>query len=266
MLRRLSALAAFRHALIGLALVATAAALFPQVAAAQYRPQTQNQTQNQDRYGRLLAERPAAQTTRNQPGQFDFYVLALSWSPSFCEASGERAASRTPDQQCEGRPYAFVVHGLWPQFERGFPQSCQQPSPRLARTIADSMLDLMPSPRLVYHEWDRHGTCTGLDGAGYFGAVRAARGKIEVPEQYRELTTYTTVSPTEVADAFVKSNPGLSRDSLAVTCDDKRLTGVRICMNKDFGFRACGEIARRSCTREQVVMPPLRGPRAANAN
>ena len=28
---------------------------------------------------------------QNAPGEFDFYVLSLSWSPSFCEAAGERA-------------------------------------------------------------------------------------------------------------------------------------------------------------------------------
>src|ERR1700758_2731048 len=89
---------------------------------------------------------------QNQPGQFDFYVLSLSWSPSFCETAGGRGP------ECGARPYSFVVHGLWPQYERGFPQSCQSPAPRLDRRIVADMLDLMPAPRLVYHEWDTHGT------------------------------------------------------------------------------------------------------------
>src|SRR5205823_13549256 len=74
---------------------------------------------------------PAQDRRQNEPGQFDFYVLALSWSPSFCEASGERGTP--PQQQCGARPYSFVVHGLWPQYERGFPEFCQQPAPRLDR-------------------------------------------------------------------------------------------------------------------------------------
>src|SRR6202163_2814266 len=82
---------------------------------------------------------------KNEPGQFDFYVLSLSWSPSFCEASGERGTP--PQQQCGARPYSFVVHGLWPQYERGFPEFCQQPSPRLYHGIMESMLDLMPADR-----------------------------------------------------------------------------------------------------------------------
>ena len=62
------------------------------------------------------------QRQQHQPGQFDFYVLALSWSPSFCQDSEERG--REAREQCGlGRPYSFVVHGLWPQYERGFPRS-----------------------------------------------------------------------------------------------------------------------------------------------
>src|SRR5689334_6177998 len=96
----------------------------------------------------LLTLRPVLAQARHsgQPGVFDFYVLSLSWSPSFCEAIGD--LNRSP--QCGERPYSFVVHGLWPQFERGFPKSCQVPSPRLPRRIVDSMLDLMPAPRLIY--------------------------------------------------------------------------------------------------------------------
>ena len=61
----------------------------------------------------LAAAAPAsAQDPRqNEPGQFDFYVLALSWSPSFCEAAAERGGSRNASAQCGARPYSFVVHG-----------------------------------------------------------------------------------------------------------------------------------------------------------
>src|SRR3954468_209283 len=111
----------------------------------------------------ILTVAPAAAQDRrqNQAGQFDFYVLSLSWSPTFCEASAERG--RQQKEQCGARPYSFVVHGLWPQYERGFPEFCQQPSPRLNRDIVSSMLDLMPAPGLIFNEWDKHGTCSGLN-------------------------------------------------------------------------------------------------------
>ena len=202
---------------------------------------------------------------QGEPGKFDFYVLSLSWSPSFCEQSRERNPNRN-DPQCGPRPYAFVVHGLWPQYERGFPSNCQVPAPRLPRTIADSMLDLMPSPRLVFHEWDRHGTCTGMSGAQYFDTVRKARVAVTIPTEYRTIGEPLMVKPAEVSAAFIRSNPGLQSGALQVSCDGKRLTGVRICMNKDLSFRECGEVAGRSCRADKVVMPPVRAPHAANAN
>src|SRR5208337_4753142 len=92
---------------------------------------------------------------QNAPGEFDFYVLSLSWSPSFCEEAAERGNGGRSQAQCGGRPFSFVVHGLWPQYERGFPEYCQRPSPRLAREIMTSMLDLMPAPGLIFNEWDK---------------------------------------------------------------------------------------------------------------
>ena len=196
---------------------------------------------------------------QNAPGQFDFYVLALSWSPSYCEAAHERAPDRTPDQQCAGRPFSFVVHGLWPQYERGFPSFCQVPAPRLDRRIVGSMLDLMPSPRLIFHEWDRHGTCSGLSQQAFFEAVRQARAAVKIPAEFVAPDKPVMVKPDDVAEAFVKANPGLSRAEFAVACDRKRLSEVRVCMNKDFSFRDCAEVTRRTCKRDSIAMPAMRG-------
>ena len=194
---------------------------------------------------------------RNQPGKFDFYVLSLSWSPSFCKDTEERG--RESNQQCRGRPYAFVVHGLWPQYERGFPRDCQVPAPRLNRELMTSMLDLMPAPRLVYHEWDQHGTCSGLAAQAYFDLVRKAREAVKIPEAYVGPKSTLTVAPDEVEEAFAKANPGLSRAAIAVTCGSTRLSEVRVCMSKDLKFRDCPEIDRRACRRDKLIMPPVRG-------
>jgi ribonuclease T2 len=194
---------------------------------------------------------------QNKSGEFDFYVLALSWSPSFCEATAERG--RESKEQCGPRPFSFVVHGLWPQYEKGFPEYCQVPAPRLNGGIVSSMLDLMPSPRLVFHEWDRHGTCSGLNPRAYFDNVRKARAVVKIPDQYLELKEPLTVTPDEVEDAFVKANPGLTRGGVAVTCDSKRMSEVRICVSREFGFRDCPDIDRRACRRDKLVMPPVRG-------
>src|SRR6202171_1552814 len=119
-----------------------------------------------------IAGTASAQDRRqNAPGEFDFYVLSLSWAPSFCEAASgrgrgggagspafgeaasERASGGRSQVQCSERPFSFVVHVLWPQYEHGFPNYCQRPSPRLDRNIMSSMLDLMPAPGLIFNEW-----------------------------------------------------------------------------------------------------------------
>jgi ribonuclease T2 len=204
-----------------------------------------------------LGSAPAQERGKHQSGQFDFYVLALSWSPSFCQDSEERG--REAREQCGGRPYSFVVHGLWPQYERGFPRDCQVPAPRLNRNLMTSMLDLMPAPRLVYRQWDNHGTCSGLSPQAYFDLVRKARAAVKIPETYATPKAVLSVTPDEIEAAFVDANPGLSRKGVAVTCGSTRLSEVRICLTKDLRFRDCAEIDQRACKRDKLVMPPVRG-------
>ena len=208
----------------------------------------------------IIAGRALAQTSgQYEPGKFDFYVLSLSWSPSFCAAAIERSSGRKPPAECGARPYAFIVHGLWPQFERGFPQFCQVPSPRLNHGIVSSMMDIMPAPHLIFNEWDKHGTCSGLSARAYFDTIRKARQVVKVPPQYFDLKQALTVSPAEIEDAFIKANPTLAKDDMAIGCSRNRLSEVRVCLSKDLKFHACPQVARRSCRRDHLIMPPVRG-------
>ena len=208
----------------------------------------------------LVAGTASAQDRRqNAPGELDFYVLSLSWSPSFCEEATERGNSGRSQAQCGGRPFSFVVHGLWPQYERGFPEYCQRPSPRLDRNIMTSMLDLMPAPGLIFNEWDKHGTCSGLAARAYFQTIRKARAAVKIPEEFLQISEPKTIVPDDLEAAFIKVNPGLSSSAISVTCGGKRLSEVRICLSRDLQFRSCEEIDRRACRRDEVVMPPIRG-------
>src|SRR4051812_42095667 len=171
----------------------------------------------------------AQDARQNEPGKFDFYVLALSWSPSYCEQAGERA----PAQQCGERPFSFVVHGLWPQYEKGFPEFCQNPAPRLDRNIVSSMLDLMPAPRLIFNEWDKHGVCSGLPPAGSFETSRKPRAIVKIPPDCPAPKSALTVSPDEVEDAFASANPGMTLTGIVVPCGGTRLSEVRICFSRD---------------------------------
>lgn len=205
----------------------------------------------------VLAGAAGPAAAEDEPGRFDFYVLALSWSPTYCEDKGE-AASGEP--QCRRqRPYAFVVHGLWPQYERGFPENCQRPPPYVPNGLVNSMLDVMPSRRLVIYEWKKHGTCSGLSPQGYFDLVRAARARVVIPPEFVRLDDYRMISPAEAESAFLTANPGLAPDMMSVECDRRRLKEVRICMGRDLAFRACPDVDRRACRLPRMVMPPVRG-------
>jgi ribonuclease T2 len=173
-------------------------------------------------FAMMLGFADAQDRRQNAPGQFDYCVLSLSWSPSFCET----ATGNARRQQCGPRPFSFVVHGLWPQYERGFPESCQVPPPRLERNITTSMLDLMPAPGLVFHEWDQHGTCSGLQPREYFDVVRRAREKVVIPEQYSNPTAPLSVTPSQVINAFISTN-SYSRDSTpGLSCSGGRAADI----------------------------------------
>lgn len=187
-------------------------------------------------------------------GRFDFYVLSLSWAPTYCDPEGQERG----DVQCRpGRRYGFVVHGLWPQYERGYPQEC--PSDQALReTDVSAFSDLMPARGLVRHEWRKHGTCSGLAPAAYFDLMRAARQAVQIPAAFQRPDNYVMLSANDVEAAFVRANPGLRPGGVAIICDGRRLREVRVCLTRDLGFRACEEVDRRGCRAEKLVLPPVR--------
>lgn len=200
--------------------------------------------------------------SRHKPGQFDYYALALSWSPTFCDSSTRNQG----DPQCSrsgGRPYAFVLHGLWPQYEKGWPEHCALGGDTyVPRPLINRMLDIMPSPRLVIHEYKKHGTCSGLEMDAYFALSRELYEKVKPPARFDRPAQYFTVSPGDIVKGFVEANPGLKPDHMAVVCNGpgNRLREVRICFSRDGAFRSCGdnESARRLCSANSVSVPPVR--------
>ena len=199
-----------------------------------------------------------------EAGKFDYYVMSLSWSPSYC------AGARDPgnDPQCSargGRPYSFVLHGVWPQFEKGWPQDCQSPDRGFVpRQVANRMLDIMPSDKLVFHEYRKHGTCSGLGIDGYFDMARSLYNKVKIPARYAAVTDPRTfVSTPELLADFLAANPGMKADGIAVQCGGPgpRLQEIRICFDKGGNFRSCGrnENQSRMCSASRVYLPPIRG-------
>ena len=187
-------------------------------------------------------------------GNFDFYVLSLSWSPGFCAGGG---ADKGREECQGGSRLGFVVHGLWPQFERGFPSDCDPSARPPSRVALESARGLFPNEGLARYEWRKHGACTGLSPQDFFANVRAAREKVQIPSEFERLRQEEAVAPMEVARAFQQANPRLRPGMLAVGCQSGLLQEVRICFTKDLrDFRPCPEVARGSCRAGQIRVPP----------
>ncbi len=138
-------------------------------------------------------------------------MLSLSWSPSFCASAEERGNGERSQAQCSARPFSFVVHGLWPQYERGFPEYCERVA-RMGRSqvTVSAMLDLMPAQGLIVNEWKKHGTCSGLRPRAYFETIRKARAAVKIPDELLQLSKPKMISPEELEADFIKANPGLT--------------------------------------------------------
>lgn len=184
--------------------------------------------------------------------QFDFYVLALSWSPTYCELEGA-----PHDRQCRGdRVYGFVVHGLWPQFERGYPEYCTAGPTRPSERTIRAVLDIIPDAGLARHQWQKHGTCSGLTPEGYFATTRQALAKVTIPRAFERVPGRDVMSAIDVERAFQQANRDIANDAIAVSCERNRLEDVRICLTKSLQFRSCPEVDRRGCRSRNVVVPP----------
>ncbi|MFN7922511.1 MAG: ribonuclease T2 [Bryobacteraceae bacterium] len=207
----------------------------------------------------ILSCTAAPPDARNEPGKFDYYVLSLSWSPQFC--NGEAGQRSSSDLQCaQGRQFGFVAHGLWPQYERGYPEECTT-APPPSRAIIDKMLDIMPAPGLIRHEWSKHGTCDGTTAATYFGKVRAAYAKVQIPNDYKQPLRQVMVAPQDLKAKLVQANGPASAKSFAILCGGnggRFLSEVRVCFDRNLGYRACSTEVRDQCRVPQMIMPPVR--------
>lgn len=207
----------------------------------------------------LAATAQARAPERHRAGVFDYFVLALSWSPSYCASN---AGQRDVTQCAPGRSFAFVVHGLWPQYAQGWPEYCPTQEDWVEKGNIDAMLGVMPSKKLVIHQWKKHGSCAGVSQADYFRATRLLFEKVKIPARYLSPTADVITTPEQLATDFVKTNKGLSLDMLSVQCgnsqDQARLSELRVCLDKRGNFAACGRNEVRSCRAKSLVMPKVR--------
>lgn len=194
-----------------------------------------------------------------QAGDFDYFVLALSWSPTYCATP----AGENDESQCSpGRRFAFVVHGLWPQFDKGWPEYCNSRESWVAEKNISDMMAIMPSRKLIIHEWKKHGTCAGVSQDEYFRATRLLFERLRIPARYLSPTADVITTPEQLVTDFVKTNRDLTSAMLSVQCgnsrDRARLSELRICLDKRGNYAACGSNESRACRAKTLVMPRVR--------
>ncbi|MBR9862351.1 MAG: ribonuclease T2 [Rhodobacteraceae bacterium] len=190
-----------------------------------------------------------------RPGAFDYYVMALSWSPNWCGLEGD---ARNSPQCAPERKHGWVLHGLWPQKERGWPSYCRSNVRAPSRAMTAAMADIMGTGGLAWHQWKKHGTCTGLGAEDYFALSRVAYARVNRPEILRKLDKTIALPARVIEDAFLESNPGLKADQITVTCKSNHIQEVRICLTRDLKPRRCGADVLRDCTATNAVLNPIR--------
>lgn len=193
----------------------------------------------------LLGGRPAVAGSG-----FDHYLLALTWTPAWCHFQGvERRDARC----APGMGIGWRVHGLWPQHARGWPEDCTTAARDPTRSQTAAMVDIMGSAGLAWHQWRKHGRCSGLNAAAYFALTREAYSRVTLPP-----LSGSRITVEELSAAIRAATPGLEPEALVVMCRDGLLTEVRICLQPWLASRACGaDVRARACSGAVgVVAPP----------
>lgn len=186
-------------------------------------------------------------------GEFDYYVMSLSWSPNWCALEGD--ARNSP--QCD-RDFGWVLHGLWPQYHRGYPSYCNTTERQPSRQMTSEMPDIMGTSGLAWHQWKKHGVCSGLSATAYYALSREAYGTITRPEIFRRLEDTVKLPAEVVEQAFIEANPELEPDMITITCKDGHIQETRVCLSKDLSPVPCGRDVVRDCTMTDALFEPVR--------
>ena len=191
-----------------------------------------------------------AQKHHKAKAKFDYYLLSLSWAPTFCAG---HPADHSRECQVGGHA-AFVLHGLWPQANSGQPpMSCTPPSP-VSKSTVDHMLNFMPTRSLIQHEWEKHGTCSGLSPQDYFAKVEQAFKAVKVPDRYPNLAHQQTFNVPDVEKSFADFNQA-PENAFRISCHAGGLVGLEICLSKDLEYQACTTNVQE-CPVNRISLPP----------
>lgn len=184
------------------------------------------------------------------------YTLALSWSPGFCARGGQWAEPNS--MQCSGRNgrFGFILHGLWPETQgRNWPQYCR-PARAIPSDTLRQHLCMTPSPDLLQHEWERHGTCMSATPEAYLSEAARIYDRVVMPDMAVLIRDGATAGA--IRRAFVTANPGLQTGMIAITGRSGGwLEEVRLCLDRRLSYTACPAGERGLADGARVRIQPL---------
>ncbi len=184
---------------------------------------------------------------------FDYFVLAISWTPAWCERDGD---ARDAPTCAPGAGVGWGVHGLWPQHDDGtWPEFCATPERNPSRAQTAEQADLFGSGGSAWHQWNKHGRCSGLSAAAYYALTRDAAGALDLPP----LEAPGRLAPGALRAAILDRNPDFAAGSVVITCSSGMLGEVRVCLAPDLLPRACDAgLAARGCRAASIRIPAPR--------
>lgn len=188
-------------------------------------------------------------------GEFDYYVLSLSWSPNWCALEGDSRGSPQCDDDAD---FGWVLHGLWPQYEDGWPSDCRHTFRNPSRFETTAQADLFGSSGSAWHQWNKHGSCSGLSPRDYYALARYAYEQITRPAVFRRLEDPVTLPASLIEEAFMRDNDGLDANEITITCRSNRIQEARICLTRDLELRTCGADVIRDCSLDDALFDPVR--------
>jgi ribonuclease T2 len=161
---------------------------------------------------------------------FDYYTLAVSLTPAYCDQNPKWRDSL----QCRDR-LPFTVHGLWPEKAQGrSPDSCAGGALMLSAAQEKNLRDVMPDANLRKHEWQRHGSCSGLEPGAYFDLLAREFMQLKWPVLLQPQGRDVRVERAVVLQEFHRLNPGFPERGVVLRCESRGrpplLSEIRVCL------------------------------------
>lgn len=197
--------------------------------------------------GRSQAAHDPNEIDGGPPGQFDLYLLTVSWEPGYCATSAGKGTA-----ECKNPP-RFALHGLWPENTNGtYPAFCVPAAP--GPSDPSVFQDLYPDPSFLLSEWNKHGVCSGTSADTYFTNARQALQSLSLPPTLTGDQVPPSLTPEALLQLFATANPGKPPDAFRLSCGSNHFSAIQMCVDKTMQPVSCAQI--KTCGATSVVIDP----------